>query len=368
MTVRVGLIGAGGHGKWHRRRLAELAADGVVELTGMADPAPIQGSAGVPVFTDHRELLTSVPIDVVVICTPPHTHLPIALDALETGCDLLLEKPPVVSPAEHEVLTTALASTGRACQVGFQALGSAALAGLTDAIAAGALGEIHHLATVASWQRADAYYRRATWAGRQGLGDGALVNPLAHALMQSLAVAGDDPVMLTAERYRTRPIATDDTAFARVELRGGATLMAAVTLAGEDFIAGEVIVTGDAGRAVLEYPTDRLLLPGLSFADVPGRVDLLTNLVEHRRDGTPLLVPLSRTLGFTKLAAALTAGPMPGLVDDSRITDHGTGDDRVRVITGINSVLRRVADTGLLPSELDVPWAHPESAVQMTLA
>jgi predicted dehydrogenase len=355
---RVGLVGAGGYGKWHRRRIAELQAGGLVELAGMADPAPVEGAAGVPVFVDHRELLSSVPLDVVVICTPPHTHLPIALDAVEAGCDLLMEKPPVVSPAEHEVLAAALRSSGRVCQVGFQALGSAALTRLVEAIAAGALGTVDRLATVASWQRDDAYYARADWAGRQGLGDGALVNPLAHALMQSLAVAADEPVRLAAERYRTRPIATDDTAFARVEFRGGATLLAAVTLAGEDHIAGEVIVRGDAGRAVLEYPTDRLRLPGEpGLAEIPGRTDLLTNLLDHRRDGTALLAPLDRTLGFTRLTAALTGGPRPALVDDAFLTDQGSGAGRVRVITGVNEVLRRSADTGLLPSELGVPWA-----------
>ena len=360
--MRVGLIGAGGHGRWHRRRIAELVAEGVVEFAGMADPAPVDDAAGVPVFTDHRELLTSVPIDVVVICTPPHTHLPIALDALEAGCDLLLEKPPVVSPTEHDVLTAALAATGRVCQVGFQALGSAALTCLTDAVGAGRLGEVGQVATVASWQRDDAYYARASWAGQAGLGDGALVNPLAHALMQSLAVIGGDPLALTAERYRTRAIGTDDTAFARIEFRGGATLLAAVTLAGEDFIAGEVIVTGDRGQAVLEYPTDRLRLPGEPApAHVPGRADLLSNLLDHRRDGTPLLVPLSRTLGFTRLATALTGGPAPTLVDPAHVTDQGSGAGRVRVITGVNEVLRRAAATGLLPSELDVPWASAES-------
>ncbi|MEV6631042.1 Gfo/Idh/MocA family oxidoreductase [Actinoplanes sp. NPDC051470] len=355
--MRVGLIGAGGHGKWHRRRIASLD----VTLAGMADPAPVEDAGDVPVFTDHRELLSSVPLDVVVICTPPHTHLPIALDALRAGCDLLLEKPPVVSRAEHEVLATALASTGRACQVGFQALGSAALARLVP-------GTYPRVATVASWQRDDAYYARATWAGRQGLGDGALVNPLAHALMQSLAVIGDDPVSLTAERYRTRPIATDDTVFARVGFRGGATLLAAVTLAGEDFIAGEVIADGPAGRVVLEYPTDRLRLPGSDPVEVPGRIDLLDNLIAHRRDGTPLVAPLARTLGFTTLAAALTGGPLPALLDDAFITDLGAGAGRVRVITGINAVLWRAASTGRLPSELDVPWASSEGALHLTFA
>jgi predicted dehydrogenase len=309
----------------------------------------------------------------VVICTPPHTHLPIALAALAAGCDLLLEKPPVVTLAEHERLRAAVRDAGRACQVGFQALGSAALTRLTDALAAGELGAVTGLATVASWRRDDGYYRRADWAGRRQVDgrrvlDGALVNPLAHAVMQTLAVAtaagAGEPVTLEAERYRTREIETDDTAFARITFRGGLRMTAAVTLAGEDFIPGEVIVTGTAGRAVLEYPTDRLTLPGDSAPrEVPGRIDLLANLVAHRRDphGVALLAPLERTAGFTAFAEALTAPgrPLPTLLDGALVTAHGEPPARVRVIDGINAVLRRTADTGALPSELGIAWATP---------
>ena len=346
----VGLIGANGHGRWHRRRLAELAEEGTIRLGGFADPAPLDPDPpvpfGVPVFTGHRELLAGVPLDIAVICTPPHTHLAIARDALEAGCDLLMEKPPVVSVADHEALSAELAKIGRVCQVGFQALGSAALTRLTDAIAAGELGEITGLATVASWRRDDAYYARAEWAGRQGMGDGVLLNPLAHALMQGLAIASDVPVLLEAERYRTRPIGTDDTAFARVTFAGGLRLTAAVTLAGEDFTPGEVIVTGTRGRAVLEYPTDRLTLPSTPPTSF-GRTDLLTNLVDHRRDpsGVPLLAPLSRTLGFTRVASALAGSPEPVLLGGDVVRDEGAGPARVRVITGVNEVLRTAAET-----------------------
>jgi predicted dehydrogenase len=369
----VALIGANGHGRWHRRRIAELAAAGTVRLAGLADPAPIEPDPPVPpgvgVFRDHRALLDATRPDIVVICTPPHTHLPIALDALAAGCDLLLEKPPVVTLAEHDRLLGAVRDAGRACQVGFQALGSAALARLTDAIAAGALGTVTGIATVASWRRDDSYYRRAAWAGRQQVDgrrvlDGALVNPLAHAVMQSLAVAhaagAGDPVTLEAERYRTREIETDDTAFARITFRGGLRMTAAVTLAGEDFIPGEVVVTGTAGRAVLEYPTDRLALPGDdALREVPGRRDLLDNLVAHRGDpaGAPLIAPLSRTAGFTAVAEALTAPgrPAPTLLDGDLVTAHG--EPPVRVIGGINALLRRVADTAALPSESGIAWA-----------
>ena len=382
MTARVALIGANGHGRSHRRRIAELERAGSLRLVALADVQPIEPDPPVPpgaaVFADHRELLARVAPDVVVICTPPHTHLRIALDALAAGCDVLLEKPPVPTLAEHATLRAAVLSSGRACQVGFQALGSLAAQTLFEAVSAGRLGPLDSVATVASWRRDDAYYARAPWSGRRIVDgrpvlDGALVNPLAHAVMQSLAVAAaagaGEPVLLEAERYRTRDIEVDDTAFARITFAGGLRMMAAVTLAGEDFIAGEVIVTGSAGRAVLEYPTDTLDLAGT--AGPPGRVDLLENLVAHRRDRTvALVVPLERTTGFTAVVQALT-GPgaaEPALIDEPFVAPVGAGPERVQVIPGINAVLREAAGTLKLPSESGVAWAVPAHPVRVPIA
>jgi predicted dehydrogenase len=369
--VRVALIGANGHGHSHRRRIAELQAQGVLELVALADIQPIDDvPPGVAVFTDHRELLAATRPAVVVICTPPHTHLPIALDALDAGCDLLLEKPPVPDRQAHATLEAAAAEAGRSVQVGFQALGSYAAQQLFDAVHDGRLGRIETVATVASWRRDDAYYARAPWSGRRIVDgrpvlDGALVNPLAHAVMQCLAVAAaagaGEPSRLEFERYRTRDIEVDDTAFARITFREGLRMLAAVTLAGEDYIPGEVIVTGTGGRAVLEYPTDRLDMPGPPAPE--GRIDLLENLIAHRRDpaGVPLVAPLARTAAFTTVVQALTGPgvPVPHLIGDEFVTSVGTPPERVRVIGGINAVLREAAETLKLPSESGVVWAVP---------
>jgi predicted dehydrogenase len=381
MTARVALVGANGHGRTHRRRIAELEAGGVLRLVALADVQPIdEVPPGVPVFSDHRELLAATRPDIVVICTPPHTHLAIALDALDAGCDLLLEKPPVPTRAAHAILEAAAAEAGRSCQVGFQALGSLAARHLFDAVGAGVLGPVDAVAAVASWRRDDAYYARAPWSGRRSVDgrpvlDGALVNPLAHAVMQGLAVAAaagaGEPVLLEAERYRTRDIEVDDTAFARLTFRSGLRLMAAVTLAGEDFIPGEVMVTGAAGRALLEYPTDRLVMAGP--AAPPGRIDLLENLIAHRRDpvGTPLVAPLARTADFTTVLQALTGAGVPAAhpIDDAYVASVGAPPGRVRVIGGINAVLREAAQTMRLPAEAGVAWAVPaftESLLQTT--
>lgn len=386
---RVALIGANGHGLWHRRQIAPLHASGALRLVGLVDVRPIGPApdapvpAGTELFTDHRQLLARTRPDVVVICTPPYTHLPIALDVLDAGADLLLEKPPVLSLDEHRRLAAALTGRGRVCQVGFQALGSAALTQLTAAATAagrvegdrvdadqGSLGAVTGISTVASWQRDDAYYRRSPWAGRQTVDgrpslDGALANPLAHATMQCLAVAaavdGSPPVLVELERYRVRPIEVDDTASMRITLDSGLAIVVAVTLAGEEFIPGEVLVHGTAGTAVLEYPTDRLQLPGEpALRPVPGRVGLLENLLAHRRDpaGVPLIAPLARTEGFTALLEVVQAAARPQLVDGGHVRQVGQpGADRVVTINGINAIVRRAAAELSLFSELDVPWA-----------
>ncbi|MDG4800457.1 Gfo/Idh/MocA family oxidoreductase [Micromonospora sp. WMMD980] len=380
---RVALVGANGHGRWHRRVIAALHAAGRLRLVALVDVRPLEPEPDAPtppgtgVFTDHREMLAASRPDAVVVCTPPHTHLPIARDVLAAGADLLLEKPPVLGLAEHRELLAASAAAGRAVQVNFQALGSAALTELTGALAAGRLGAVTGIATIAAWQRPDAYYARSAWAGRRSVDgrpalDGALANPLAHALMQCLAVAEaatgapTRPARIEVERYRVRPIEVDDTAILRLTPHAGPPVLAALTLAAEEHVAGDVLVTGERGRAVLEYPTDRLRLPSDAHPRVvPGRQGLLANLLDHRATGVPLIAPPARTGPFTVVLDALRNAPEPTLLGGDVVRAVGDGPERVRVIRGVNEALRAAAETGTLPSEAGVPWAVRPYVVEL---
>ncbi len=368
-AARVALVGANGHGQSHRRGIAELARTGSVTLVALGDVAPVpDAEPGVPVFTDHRALLAATAPDVVIVCTPPHTHLAIAEDALRAGADVLLEKPPVLDSTEHDRLSSVIAGTGRACQVGFQALGSPALAEVLSIVDGGGLGTLRSIAAVGAWKRDESYFGRSAWVGRADLMgsrvlDGALANPFAHAVMQVLAIAREEPRRIEVERYRAHEIQVDDTAALRLTFDSGLQALVAVTLCAEDFVAGEITVSGTAATAVLEYPTDRLRGPAdPALRAVPGRIGLLENLVAHRRDSTVALVaPLSRTLPFTHVLESVTAAPV-------RAIDHrflrGVDDlPRPRqVISGINELLRHAAASLALFSELSVPWALPVGA------
>lgn len=353
------LVGASGFGISHRRSMARLAQAGQLTVAGLCDVQPVEDAGDVPVFRDHGTMLDATRPDVVIVSTPPHTHLQIALDAVGAGADLLLEKPPVASLTEHRLLIDALERNGRVCQVGFQALGSAALAELIRAVPSRSAGVAAH----GAWWRPDSYWQRSAWAGHRRLGrhpvvDGALANPFAHALMQSLAVADaltgwpHGPVMLELERYRTCDIEVDDTACLRMTDAEGTAVFVAVTLASVRFGAPTILLDG----AALRYTTDELMLPGdLTWREIPGRVPLLDDLLQHRSTGAPLIAPLGRVRFFTAVLEVVLAAPTPELVPAKHLIPHPDGDGQA--IADIDRTVRAAAAGRALFSELCVPWA-----------
>jgi predicted dehydrogenase len=94
--VRLAVAGAGAFGREHLKRLA--AMDGV-EIAGVADrdPATARRAAeqhGIRVAaTDPAAMIEELRPDGLVVATPGHTHLPIALAALGLGIPVLVEKP-----------------------------------------------------------------------------------------------------------------------------------------------------------------------------------------------------------------------------------------------------------------------------------
>jgi predicted dehydrogenase len=101
-AVRIGIAGCGQAARIHLDRL--LAEEGVA-IVGCADPdleaaraladraAVGPASASVPAFTDHRELLRETAPDALAIFSPHLTHYRLAMDALQAGCHVFIEKP-----------------------------------------------------------------------------------------------------------------------------------------------------------------------------------------------------------------------------------------------------------------------------------
>src|SRR4051812_34265086 len=103
------LIGCGTISIVHFGAIERL--DGI-DLVGVCDADADRAAAagrehGVPWFTDSAELLEAVRPDVVHICTPHNEHVPVAIDSLDAGVAVLLEKPVGHTIAEAERLVAA---------------------------------------------------------------------------------------------------------------------------------------------------------------------------------------------------------------------------------------------------------------------
>jgi predicted dehydrogenase len=359
--ARVAVVGIHGHGASHVRNVQRLATDGRAGLVAVADP---QGGGDLPasvqVFTSLDNLLAAVEVDVVVICTPIQTHVPLAELAMRAGADVLLEKPPTASLAEFEQLSAVAEETGRACQVGFQAQASEATLKLASMIADGELGELRGISATGKWLRKARYFRRARWSGRRRLDgidvvDGAVTNPLAHATAAALLLDGstgvDDVRSIETELYRANPIESDDTSSVRITTSRGTTILIAVTLCATEQLDASVIVHGSKGRAVLGYQSD--LLDNTKYS----RSDLLENLLAHRADPTvPLYVPLSATGAFTRVVEAVRTAPDPTEIPDELIRWEGEGLERHPILLDVEHWIDRASDELALFSEVGAPW------------
>lgn len=377
------LAGARGHGLWHLANLRRLTRAGLVELVGVCDVDRVDltefAGLGDPVQSDDLGgLIERTGAELTILVTPIHTHAALAVTAMHAGSHLLLEKPPAGSLADFDWICSAARDTGRACQVGFQALGSEAIPFLRKVIAGGQLGRVTGIGVAGAWERPVSYFSRARWAGRRRIGgvavtDGALTNPFAHAVAAALAVAEAEQAgavpEIDVELYRANEIEADDTSCLRLRLADGTAVTVAVTLCAPGRTEPYLVVHGEAGRATLEYTNDRVTLQLGESAPVTithARTDLLENLVAHVRTGAQLLVPLSRAASFMQVVEAVRLAAEPLAIPAGHQEVHrSAGAVTGRVVPGIVDATARSAERLALYSELDLPWAPQEQVIHL---
>jgi predicted dehydrogenase len=116
--LRGGLIGFGfiaehGHVPAYASRAVPL------EVVAVAEPCTARHAAiarllpGARVYRRHEDLLAREKLDFVDVCTPPASHAPIALEALERRLHVLCEKPLAATASEADTMAQAARRTGR---------------------------------------------------------------------------------------------------------------------------------------------------------------------------------------------------------------------------------------------------------------
>ncbi|HSB15113.1 MAG TPA: Gfo/Idh/MocA family oxidoreductase [Bryobacteraceae bacterium] len=145
--IRFATIGIGGMGSGDTRTALSIPGNELVAVCDVYDGRLTRAREvfGNNLFTtrDHREILSRKDVDAVIIATPDHWHAQIAIDALNAGKDVYLQKPMVQKVEDGRPLIEAEKKSGRILQVGSQYVSSIIYAKTRELIQAGVIGELN---------------------------------------------------------------------------------------------------------------------------------------------------------------------------------------------------------------------------------
>lgn len=119
--LRIGFIGCGRHATkvlYPSLHLARLELVSVCDIDENKAQRNARWFGAQSVYTNHQEMLERESLEAVIVCTGPTTHTPLAIDCIEQGLPVFVEKPPALNLAEVERLRERSETLGVPVMVG----------------------------------------------------------------------------------------------------------------------------------------------------------------------------------------------------------------------------------------------------------
>ncbi|MBX6314697.1 MAG: Gfo/Idh/MocA family oxidoreductase [Isosphaeraceae bacterium] len=324
--LRIGIAGCGRAARVHLGRLLTLA-QGEVQLVGCADPnleaaqlladqvPPAEGP--VPTFADHKELLAQTTPDALAIFTPHRFHYRLAMDALQAGCHVFIERPLSTNVQEATDIVNLARGRGRTVGVGHQYRLRPSLAEARRRLADGTIGPLRLVsATLAApWLAAHSAPADA-WRYDPKLGGGGLLADQGDHLIDALLWTTGRAAVEVAAFQSRHPSGLDLVTAAALRLADEipATLGLTGVAPGSLF---ELIFFGERGRL---HATETTLIEqrGTEAAvevPLPEPTETIDgNFVAAIRNGAPLCCPADQALDTVRLLEAIARSAATGQV------------------------------------------------------
>ena len=267
--LRIGIIGTGGIAGSH---IASYKKQPDVEVVAGADLIPGKAEKffkdnGVEAkaFTDYKEMIDTMNLDAVSVCTYNRTHAECTIYALEHGLPVLLEKPMTVTLDEAIAIREAEKKSGKIVSVGFQPRFDANMQMIKKIVQTGELGRVYYVQTgggrrhgiPVSWSET---FIENDKAGLGALGDigcysiDLVMNALGNPKPLTVTGTATDYFGTTPEAYAqvgkpecAKKFSVDDFASAYIRLEGGIILDFRIAWYMHLDTPGDTIIMGTKG-------------------------------------------------------------------------------------------------------------------------
>ena len=305
------LIGCGRVSPEHIR----AARKNGLEIAGLCDvdPQSLAENLGwaalddVPVYENYRDMLRRVKPQLCAIATPSGLHAQMALECLEAGAHVIVEKPIAMHLKDALAVQETAKRLGLTVCNNLQNRFNPAVQALRKAVEAGRFGHLYSASMQLRWHRGEDYYRSAAWRGTRALDGGCMMNQGIHGIDLLNWMLGSAPRRVTAfTATMARKIECEDLGLALVEYPDALASIECTTLRypglDEEILEfsgelGVVRLGGTAGHVVETWrfegaPADEEAVMRRLYSTNPESVyghghsllyaDVLQSIAEHR--------------------------------------------------------------------------------------
>ena len=266
--VKVGIIGTGWIAEAHAVGYKQMED---VEVVAAADLVPGKaekfckdnGLEGVRCYESGHAMLEAEELDAVSICTYNCQHAPCAIDALEHGVHVMLEKPFTVTTEEAVEVMRAEKKSGKILTIGFQPRMSVNMQRIKQIVDSGELGKIYYIQSGGGRRAGIPTPYGTSFIAKDTGGIGAMGDIGCYSLDMLLNAVGypkpltvtgytsdffgKDPATYPGHPEYAEAFGVDDFAAGFVRLEGGIMLDFRISWAMHMDTAGDALILGTKG-------------------------------------------------------------------------------------------------------------------------
>ena len=204
-------------------------------------------------YDDYRRMMDAERPDAVAICVESGYHAEVAMECLERGAHVLVEKPMALSTEDAEAMISLAGRKGVKLGVCHQNRFNPPVQKLRRALEDGRFGKLINGTARVLWNRNADYYRQAPWRGTWRLDGGTLMNQCIHNIDLLQWMMGGAPESVCGQTGRfLRDIEAED--FGAIMMRfknGGIGLVEGSACVYPENLEETLSIFGETGTAVI---------------------------------------------------------------------------------------------------------------------
>lgn len=229
--MKFALIGCGRIATNH----IKAAVNNKLEIVAVCDVLPekmeqllakhgLEKDASIKRYTDYKEMLAAEQPELAAIATESGIHAKIALDCLDAGVNVIIEKPMAMNMADADRIIEKAKATGLKVSACHQNRFNVAVQQTRTALESGRFGTLSHGSIHVRWNRNQDYYTQAPWRGTWAQDGGCLMNQCIHGIDLLRWMMGDEVVEVygqTRQQFHDY-LEAEDVGMAVVKFKNGA--------------------------------------------------------------------------------------------------------------------------------------------------